>query len=58
MMDTTVLCGFRGIKSILQVLLPAIEASVKSPFGIFLEDLRDSFEISESLKHNNTQQQI
>ena len=53
--DTAARCAFRGIKSIVNFLQSAIEATVERLFGGFLEDLRDSFEISESLKHNNAQ---
>ena len=47
--DTAARCTFRGIKFITNFLQSAIESTLDRLFGGFLEDLRDSFEISECL---------
>ena len=47
--DTAARCTFRGIKYITNFLQSAIESTVDRLFGGFLEDLQDSFEISECL---------
>jgi len=47
--DTASRCTFRGIKNSINFLQSAIESTVDRFFGGFLEDLRDSFEISECM---------
>ena len=47
--DTASRCIFRGIKYITNFLQSAVESTLDGLFGGFLEDLLDSFEITECL---------